>query len=57
MKSLLTWGYHHYFHGELTKADLDGISTTRPIIVWHRSAHEFFLNSVARRPMRGDTTR
>lgn len=44
---LLTWGYHHYFHGELKKADLDAISTTRPIIVWHRSAHEFFLNSVA----------
>jgi len=44
---LLTWGYHQYFHGELKKADLDAISATRPIIVWHRSAHEFFLNSVA----------
>jgi len=44
---LLTWGYHHYFHGELNKADLDAISTTRPIIVWHRSAHEFYLNSAA----------
>ncbi len=44
---LLTWGYHHYFHGRLQKADLDAISTTRPIIVWHRSAHEFFLNSAA----------
>jgi predicted amidohydrolase YtcJ len=44
---LLSWGYHHYFHGQLTKADLDAISTTRPIIVWHRSAHEFFLNSAA----------
>jgi len=44
---LLTWGYHHYFHGRLQKADLDAVSTTRPIIVWHRSAHEFFLNSAA----------
>ena len=44
---LLTWGYHHYFHGELKKSDLDAISTTRPIIVWHRSAHEFFLNTAA----------
>jgi hypothetical protein len=44
---LLTWGYHQYFHGELKKADLDAISTTRPILVWHRSGHEFFLNSVA----------
>lgn len=44
---LLTWGYHQYFHGSLTKKDLDAISSTRPIIVWHRSAHEFYLNSVA----------
>lgn len=44
---LLTWGYHHYFHGELKKSDLDAISTTRPIIVWHRSGHEFFLNTAA----------
>jgi len=46
-KVLLTWGYHHYFHGELKKTDLDKISSTRPIIVWHRSAHEFFLNTAA----------
>ncbi|MFO0912567.1 MAG: amidohydrolase [Pirellulales bacterium] len=46
---LLTWGYHHYFHGQLLQADLDRISATRPIIVWHRSAHEFFLNSAAER--------
>ncbi len=44
---LLTWGFHHYFHNKLTRADLDKISSTRPIIVWHRSCHEFILNSVA----------
>lgn len=44
---LVTWGYHQYFHGALTKADLDRVSATRPIIVWHRSAHEFFLNTAA----------
>jgi predicted amidohydrolase YtcJ len=44
---LLTWGYHQYFHGELKKADLDKISATRPIIVWHRSAHEVYLNTAA----------
>jgi predicted amidohydrolase YtcJ len=44
---LLTWGYHQYFHGPLRKADLDAISSTRPIIVWHRSVHEFYLNSAA----------
>jgi predicted amidohydrolase YtcJ len=46
---LLTWGYHHYFHGALKKAELDAISATRPIIVWHRSGHEFYLNSAAER--------
>jgi predicted amidohydrolase YtcJ len=44
---LLTWGYHQYFHGKLRKSDLDAISLTRPIIVWHRSCHEFYLNSAA----------
>lgn len=46
---LLTWGFHHYFHGKLTRADLDKISSARPIIVWHRSAHEFILNSATMR--------
>ncbi|WP_430812043.1 MULTISPECIES: amidohydrolase [unclassified Carboxylicivirga] len=44
---LFTWGYHPSFHGRLTRADLDKLSTTRPIIVWHRSCHAFTLNTVA----------
>jgi hypothetical protein len=46
---LLTWGYHHYIHGPLKQSELDKISATRPIIVWHRSAHEMYLNSAAER--------
>ena len=46
---LLTWGYHQYFHGALKKLELDAIIAARPIIVWHRSAHEFYLNSAAER--------
>ncbi|MGR5230848.1 amidohydrolase [Vibrio rotiferianus] len=42
---LWTWGYNNFFHGELTRADLDKISKTRPIGVWHRSAHEFYVNT------------
>jgi predicted amidohydrolase YtcJ len=45
-QALVTWGYHH-IHGELSRPDLDKISSARPIIVWHRSAHEFILNSKA----------
>ncbi|MDX1734086.1 MAG: amidohydrolase [Halioglobus sp.] len=44
---LVSWGFHHYFHGRLTRQDLDAISKTRPIFIWHRSAHEFILNSAA----------
>ncbi|MEK9650112.1 MAG: amidohydrolase family protein [Gammaproteobacteria bacterium] len=43
----ISWGYHHYFHGSLTRQDLDNISSSRPIIIIHRSFHEFILNSAA----------
>ena len=42
-----SWGYNNYFHGDLNRSMLDEISTSRPIAVWHRSVHEFFLNSAA----------
>ncbi|MFA5089992.1 MAG: amidohydrolase family protein [Candidatus Omnitrophota bacterium] len=44
---LFTWGYHQYFHGSLSRADLDAVSSTRPIVVWHRSVHEFYFNTAA----------
>jgi predicted amidohydrolase YtcJ len=44
---LVSWGFHHYFHGKLTKYDLDEISSIRPIIIIHRSFHEFILNTPA----------
>ena len=37
---LYTWGFHQLFHGELTRADLDEISDTIPIVVLQRSLHE-----------------
>ncbi|MCA9509602.1 MAG: amidohydrolase family protein, partial [Myxococcales bacterium] len=56
---LWTWGYHHLFHGELTRADLDAVSRTRPIVVWHRSFHEVRLNTAALEALGllGDDTR
>jgi predicted amidohydrolase YtcJ len=42
---LLTWGYHWLWHGEINRAALDRISATRPIAVWQRSCHEFYLNT------------
>ena len=44
---LVTWGYHPSFYGPLTKADLDKISTTRPVLAWLRSCHEIVLNTKA----------
>ncbi|WP_241488770.1 amidohydrolase [Shimia sp. SK013] len=44
---LFSWGYHFAFYGRLSRSDLDKISTTRPIVVWMRSCHEFVLNSAA----------
>jgi predicted amidohydrolase YtcJ len=42
-----SWGFHQFWHGEISRADLDAISTARPIAVWHRSCHEFYLNTPA----------
>jgi predicted amidohydrolase YtcJ len=44
---LVSWGYHQTWHGKLNRAELDKISRTRPIIVWHRSVHEFIVNTRA----------
>jgi predicted amidohydrolase YtcJ len=44
---LFTWGYHQLWHGTISRKELDAVSAVRPIVVWHRSAHEFFLNTPA----------
>jgi predicted amidohydrolase YtcJ len=44
---LLVWGYHHVYHGELSRADLDAVSLVRPIFVWQRSVHEMYFNRAA----------
>ncbi len=44
---LLSWGYHQLWHGDLDRAVLDGISTSRPIGIWQRSCHEWYMNSAA----------
>lgn len=41
----VTWGYHHYFHGPMSREMLDELAPDFPAVVWHRSCHEFFLNS------------
>ncbi len=44
---LVVWGFHDLVHGDLTRSDLDAVTTSRPLIVWHYSGHDFYLNSNA----------
>jgi hypothetical protein len=44
---LFSWGYHSLWHGKLDRRTLDSVSRTRPILVWQRSCHEFYLNTAA----------
>nr|WP_210299878.1 amidohydrolase [Kaistia hirudinis] len=44
---LISWGYQPLWHGPLNRSVLDGVSSSRPIAVWHRSCHELFFNTAA----------
>ena len=42
-----SWGYHRLWHGELSRERLDSLIPHRPVAVWQRSVHEWYLNSAA----------
>lgn len=44
---LILYGYHNLVQGDINRHDLDTISATRPLFVWHYSGHDFYLNSAA----------
>ncbi len=44
---LILYGYHNLVQGDIDKTDLNAISKTRPIIIWHYSGHDFYMNSAA----------
>jgi predicted amidohydrolase YtcJ len=44
---LFSWGYHGLWHGEMSRLRLDSICGDRPVGIWQRSCHEWFLNSAA----------
>ncbi len=46
-KTVLIWGYHKSWHGDLTLKDLDKVSGNVPTIIWQRSGHEIYLNTAA----------
>jgi hypothetical protein len=42
---LVVWGFMEPFHGDITRQELDGISSTRPIMIWQYSAHVMWINT------------
>ena len=44
-KTVLIWGYHKSWHGQLTLKDLDRVTGEVPTIIWQRSTHEIYLNT------------
>jgi len=44
-KTVMIWGYHKSWHGELTLKALDEVTGEVPTIIWQRSTHEIYLNS------------
>jgi predicted amidohydrolase YtcJ len=44
---LFSWGYHSLWHGDMSRQRLDAIAPNRPVAIWQRSCHEWYLNSVA----------
>ena len=44
---LFSWGYHSLWHGDLSRQRLDALVGDRPVAVWQRSVHEWYINSAA----------
>jgi len=44
---LFIWGYHTLWHDPMSRQRINDISSERPIIVWHRSFHELYMNDAA----------
>ena len=40
-----TWGYHSSWHGEMSRDLMDDVAGERPMVIWHRSFHEVYLNT------------
>ena len=44
---LFIWGYHQLWHGEMSRERINAVNAQRPIVVWHRSFHELYMNDGA----------
>ncbi|MEH6609052.1 MAG: amidohydrolase family protein [Halioglobus sp.] len=46
-KTVMIWGYHKSWHGDITLEDIDKVTGDVPTIIWQRSTHEIYLNSAS----------
>ena len=44
---LFIWGFHQLWHGAMSRSRMNAISAARPIVIWHRSFHELYMNDGA----------
>ncbi len=44
---LFTWGFHPFWHGSMSRERINRIASDLPVIVWHRSFHELYMNDAA----------
>jgi predicted amidohydrolase YtcJ len=44
---LFIWGYHQLWHGAMNRERINQTSNERPIVIWHRSFHELYMNDGA----------
>ncbi|MBA1419783.1 MAG: amidohydrolase family protein [Epsilonproteobacteria bacterium] len=44
-QTVLIWGYHKSWHGDITLKEIDKVTGNVPTIIWQRSTHEIYLNT------------
>ncbi|NNN01812.1 MAG: amidohydrolase [Acidimicrobiaceae bacterium] len=44
---VFSWGFHALWHGAMDRARLDRIAPDRPVAIWQRSVHDWYLNTRA----------
>jgi len=44
---LFIWGYHQLWHGDMHRQRINAVTAQRPVVVWHRSFHELYMNDAA----------
>jgi len=44
---IVVYGFHNLVQGSLDRQMLDEVAPDRPMIVWHYSGHDFYLNTAA----------